>query len=622
MNDPRTRYQFGDFELDVDQQRLSRLDGSISVPLTGKAFDTLVYLVEHAGEQLAKDTLLKAIWPDVVVEENSLTQVISSLRQLLGEERGEHRYIVTLPRKGYRFVAEVHRREPLPPVQPRKRRGQWVSGVMFLLVAAVAIGAVILQLSQSTRKTEPMRTLAILPFKPLVPAERNPSLELGMTDSLISQLAQRGDRQVPPLSSVRRYADVDQDALAAGRELGVDAVLDGLIQRQDDHLRVSARLLRVADGHQLWAEIFDQPFTGIFEVQDAIATRIAAAVSLQTPSAEELARRHGTRDADAYTLYASGRYAFSRLTEPALLQAIDYYQQAVARDPSYARAYAGIADSYSLLGVIGSRAPRETFPHGLAAADKALQLDPQLAAAYTARGQIRAVYDFDARAALEDLKRAAEIDPEYASIYFYRGVLHSAQGDQERARQEFLRAQQLEPDVLAAPAAAALSLMYARRYGEAIAELRRILTLADDFEMARGFLIRTLLAKGAADEALQELQGRKLQTFGSHGFLAEALALAGRKSEAQAELDRVLALSKQQYVSAYDIAMIYAALRDADNTFQWLNRGIDERATALTSVAVDPSLDFLHADPRFPGLVRRIGLYEQPWPKPTPTPSN
>jgi DNA-binding winged helix-turn-helix (wHTH) protein/TolB-like protein len=607
MNGPRTSYEFGDFAFDIDQQRLSRRDGSGSVPLTGKAFDTLVYLVEHAGEALDKDTLLQSIWPGVVVEENSLTQVISSLRELLGEQRGENRYIATLPRKGYRFVAEVRPREPLPPTQPRKRRGHWVSGVLFLLVAAFAIGAVMLQLSQSARKAPPVRTLAILPFKPLVPADRDPSLEFGMADSLITQLAQRGDQVVKPLSSVRKFGAVDQDALAAGRELGVDSVLDGLIQRQGDHLRVSARLLRVADGRQLWAQTFDQPFTGIFEVQDAISTRIAGALSLQAPSEEMLARRRGTQDPEAYALYASGRYAFSRLTEPALLQATDFYRQAVTRDPYYARAYAGIADSYALLGVIGSRPPHAMFPHARAAADKALELDPRLAPAYTARAHIRLVYDFDARGALEDLNRAAEIDPEYDPIYFYRGAIYTARGDAERSREEFRRTQQLNPNGLAAPAAAAWSLVYARRYDEAIAELRRILAIADDFQLARGFLIRTLLAKGAYDEALQELQGRTLQTLGSHGFRAEALALAGRKQEAQTELDRVLALSKQQYVSAYDIAMIYAAMRDPDKTFEWLNRAVDERAPALNSVGPDPMLDFVRADPRFAALMRRLG---------------
>ncbi len=612
MSGTRKRYEFGDFELDIDQQHLSRRDGGGSVPLTGKAYDALVYLVEHAGEPLDKDTLLKTLWPGVVVEENSLTQVISTLRQILGEERGENRYIATLPRKGYRFVAEVQRRDALTPLQPRRRRGHWVSGVLFLLLAAFAIGAVMLQLSQSARQRAPIRTLAILPFKPLVPEQRNPSLELGMADSLILQLAGRDDQAVTPLSSVRRYAAVDQDALAAGRDLKVDTVLDGLIHRQDDHLRVSARLLRVADGRQLWTQTFDEPFTDIFEVQDAIATRIASALAVQAPSAEVLARRRGTQDPEAYALYVSGRFAYARLTEPTLLQAIDFYQQAVKRDPGYARAYAGIADCYSLLGVIGSRAPKETFPLARAAADKALELDPQLAAAHTARAHIRLVFDFDARGALEDLTRAAQIDPELGVIYFYRGTAYGARGEIERSRQEFQRAQQLEPYLLAAPAAAALALMHARRYDEAIAELRRILTLEDGFDLARGFLVRTLLAKGAYDEALQELQGRTIQTLGSRGFLAEALALAGRRDAARAELDRVLALSKQQYVSAYDVAMIHAAFRDPDQTLSWLNRAVDERATALTSLAADPLLDFLRADPRFAAVVQRVGLYQQP----------
>ena len=189
-------------------------------------------------------------------------------------------------------------------------------------------------------------------------------------------------------------------------------------------------LLRVADGRQLWTQIFDQPFTDIFEVQDTIATRIAKALSMQAPSAEMLARRHGTSDPEAYLLYTSGRFAFSRLTEATLLQAIDFYRQAVTRDPSYARAYASLADCYSLLGVIGASAPHETFPLARAAVDKALELDSQLASAYTARAQIHAVYDFDAHSALEDLNRAAELDPELSSIYFYRGVVYGCAGRQ------------------------------------------------------------------------------------------------------------------------------------------------------------------------------------------------
>lgn len=612
MHNSRAIYEFGDFALDIGQQRLSGRDGSNPVAVTGKPFDTLVYLVEHAGEPIEKETLLKAIWPGVVVEENSLTQVISALRQLLGEVRGEHRYIATLPRKGYRFVAEVKRREAASPRDKPRHRARFF-GVTLVFVAVLTIAGVALYRSHFIAHA-PVRTLAILPFKPLVPEERNLSLEFGMADSLITQLAQRSDQVVSPLSSVRRYAAVDQDAIAAGRELGVDAVLEGLLQRQDDRLRVSARLLRVADGRQLWAQNFDQRFTGIFAVQDAIAERIAAALSLQMPGAAAIAQRHGTQDPDAYALYASGRFAFQRLTEPTLLQAIDFYKQAVARDPNYAPAHAGLADCYSLLAVIGSRAPREMFPLARASADKALELDPQLAAAYTARGQIRAVYDHDTQGAFEDLNRAAELDPQHASTYFYRGVVYGSEGDIERSRKEFQHAQQLEPYALAQPAAAALSLLYARRYDDAVTELRRILTLDDDFDLARGFLIRALLAKGAYDQALDEMKGRTIQTLGSHGFRGQALALSGRHDEARAELDRVLALSQRQFVSAYDIAMIYAAFHDSDNTFLWLDRALEERAAAMGTVALDPLLDFLHQDGRFVALVKRIGLYERPLP--------
>jgi DNA-binding winged helix-turn-helix (wHTH) protein/TolB-like protein len=613
MSRTGAHYEFGDFALDVGEQCLLRRDTGQTIVLTTKVFETLLYFVEHAGETLDKDVLLRSIWPGVVVEENSLTQNVSTLRQALGEARGENRYIATVARRGYRFVAKVTRRdgamEPsvaAPPAAARRPR--------LLLVAAAAVSIVVIAAiiffasATRPRETAPLaaHTLAILPFKPLLPAERNESLELGMAESLISHLSQPGRQAISPLSSVRRYGALDQDPIAAGRELGVDTVLDGSLQRSGNRLRVAARLLRVADGQQLWAQSFDQDFTTIFDVQDTIAARVAQAISVGQGVGSTRGTPY-TQDSEAYALYASGQFAWARQTEPSLLQAIGFFEQAIARDPNYALAYASLADTYALLGVFGMRAPREVFPKARSAVEKALSIDPDLAAAHSALGHIKMMYEHDWDGAAREYARALQIDPSLAVAYHRRGLLYAIQGDIEHALQANARAQQLEPLWLAPKGAAGNFLYLAGRYDESIQLCEKILALDEGADNARSFLIRNLLVKGDYERALAEYDRRPLQMPGSNAHRAQALALSGQRAAALAELDRVLKFSKERYVPAYDIALIYAALADTENTFKWLDRAVEDRSTLMVFLARDPMFDAFHSDPRWNALVQRVG---------------
>ena len=619
-----TLYDFGDYTLDAVQQVLRRRGDERPIPLTGKVFDTLLYLVEHAGATIEKDELLRSIWPGQVVEENSLTQNISTLRQLLGEVRGENRYIVTIARKGYRFVAQVTAREPdedrrapeeavASQAPPASSFGRWRKGPVLAFVAAmVVIIAAVVLLSIPVGDREPVaanRTLAILPFKPLLLAERNESLELGMTESLIASLGRHNPLVISPLSSVRRYAALDQDPLAAGRELGVDTVLDGSLQRRDDRLRVSVRLLRVADGRQLWAHSFDQDFTTIFDVQDNIAAKVSEALSVQWAGSESTRGAPYTDDAEAYALYTSGRFAWTRQTEASLQQAIEFFEQAIARDPNYALAYSGLADSHAVVGVFGIHAPHVEFPKARAAVERALAIDPDLAAAHSALGHIKAQYEHDWDGAAEEYARALAIDSSVALTHHRRALLYAMQGDLDRAMAASERAQHLEPLWLAPQAATGNFLYYAKRYQESIQYLDRVLALDERADNARSSLIRSLIAAASYDRALAECDRRPLRTPGSNAFRAQALALSGRSAAARLELNRVLGLSKERYVAAYDIALIYAALGDTQNTFAWLERAVEDRSTLINFLAVDPMFDALHADPRFVALVRRLGIH-------------
>ena len=630
MTRTRALYEFGDFALDVGQQRLLRRDTGEAIPLVGKAFDTLLYLVEHAGEPLDKDLLLHSIWPGVIVEENSLTQNVSTLRQVLGETRGENRYIATISRKGYRFVAKVTRRDELvlsnaaetsaaappgaAPASARRRIGLIPVAAVVLTVAIAAIALLFTRTGPRAPVPVAGQTLAILPFKPLLPAERNESLELGMTESLISSLSRYSPRAISPLSTVRRYAALDQDAIAAGRELGVDTVLDGSLQRRGDRLRVSVRLLRVADGRQLWAQTFDQDFTTIFDVQDIIAARVAQALSVRWVASESTRGAPYTQDPEAYALYSSGRLAWTRQTEASLLQAIVFFEQAIARDPNYALAYSGLADSYAVLGVFGIRAPHEVFPKARRAVEKALSIDPDLAAAHSALGHIKVQYEHDWEGAAREYARALQLDSSLALTYHRRGLLYAMQGDTDRALAQSERAQQLEPLWLAPRVGAGNFLYYAKRFDESIRLIEQVLALDERADSARSVLIRDLLCKGEYERALREIDRRPLQSPGSNAYRAQALALSGRRKEALAELDRVLKLSKERYVAAYDIALIYAALADTENTFLFLERAMEDRSSLINFLAQDPFLDKLHTDPRFASLVQRIGIYHRALP--------
>src|SRR5438270_12976785 len=305
-------YEFGGFRLDASKRLLLKGGGEV-VPLTPKVFDTLLYLVERGGAVVDKDELMRAVWPDTVVEETNLNQNISALRRALGESRGEHRYILTVPGRGYRFVADVKRR-------------------------ADAGG-------RAQTSVSSIRNLAVLPFTPLVAENRDAALELGIADALIGRIG-GGEIIVRPINSVRKYVGLDQDPLAAGRELGVESVLEGSIQRWGDHLRVTVRLVNVSDGASLWTGTFDEKFTNIFAIQDAIAEKVAGALAPQLghEKKKRLTKRY-TLNAEAYELYVRGRYHALKATPPEIQTAISYFRQAIDRDPVYGFAYLGLADA-------------------------------------------------------------------------------------------------------------------------------------------------------------------------------------------------------------------------------------------------------------------------------------
>ncbi|HET6630648.1 MAG TPA: winged helix-turn-helix domain-containing protein [Woeseiaceae bacterium] len=578
-------YDFGPFRLDGKRRIVvSRADGQV-LPLTTKAFDTLLHLVEHAGEVVDRATLLREIWPNVVVEANNLNQVISSLRRAIGEDPAAHRFIMTVPGRGYRFIADVDNVAADGPGEEAAR------------------GAGTARQAGAQRE----RSLAVLPFRPLVAADRHESLELGMADALIASIGGLRDVQVRPLSATRRYGRLEQDPVEAGRSLGVDYVLDGSLQRSDSHLRVSVRLIDVQSRRQLWSDHFDEDFTDIFSIQDRIAERVASSlVDTLTSGERDRLRRHPTQDAHAYQLYVT---AWSSLTRPScssMTEALRYLEQAVARDPSFALAHACLADCYAVLAVFGGGAPHDIFPQALAAVTKALAIDPELAEAHAELGHIRMVYNLDLDGAEEAFRRALGIDPNSAMAHHYMGLLLIARGTLDDALASVRRAQALAPLALNFNANVGMIHYYARRYEQAVAQLETTLAMDPASDHARSLLGRALLRLGEFERAILEFERRRSVTIGSAADLPAACALAGREDDARAQLEKMKQAAQDRYVSPFDVATVHAALGDTEETLHWLEQALEQRAQPVNFLCVDPAFDAFRQEPRFERMLASL----------------
>ena len=644
MGEPRPHvYEFGDFQLDADRRLLLRRDGQI-VPLKPKIFETLLYLVEHNGTVLEKDELMRAIWPNTVVEENNLSQNISALRRVLGEKPDEHHYIVTVPGRGFRFVAAVSGRTDedareggVEAVEAAARRtarspGRLKSNLRLIVLACVLVagmlgaglflwrartgtapvGSPAPAVAPSLPSAAPVKIIAVLPFKPLVQGEEDQALQLGMADTLIVKLSNSREIVVRPISAVRSYGALEQDPQAAGRELNVEAVLDGYIQRRGTRIRVTARLISVGDGRQLWAGQFDEKMTDIFAVQDAISERVATALALPL-TGEERARlkRRDTENVEAYQLYLRGRYFLSKRLPEALQKAIEYFRQAIALDSDYAQAYAGLSGAYAFMSSaeFGGMPPREVMPKAKEAALKALAIDDGLAEAHISVGRA-AVFERDWPVVEREYKRGLDLDPNYSEGRQLYALFLLRMGRLDEALAEARRAWEIEPSSANKIVVLGWIHYFRREYDASIEQYGQTLEMDPNNQPARFRLGLAYLQKGMLDQAIAELE-KAVSLSGRNArhvaFLGYAYALFGRRGEAQRLLTELQVRSRHAYVCSYDIAIIYLGLGDNEHALEWLEKTDQERDDWLLQIKVEPVMDKVRSDPRFQGLVRRIG---------------
>jgi len=647
-------YAFGDFVLERSQQQVHRFDGS-ELNLSPRLFNALLLFVEHAGELLDKDALMRALWPGLVVDENSLSQVVSSLRRALADDPVASRYIQTVPRRGFRFIATVTalphptstgiarhatpRDAPQPALEPARdgvtpsglatgaparpgegnasTRRHWLQ-LVLIGGAAASLGAVALWVARRAPAAPgagASATLAVLPFKPLVTEARDELLEVGMADSLIARLSTVPGLVVRSVGSVRRYAGTDQDPLRAARELDVAWVVDGSLQRRGDQLRLTARLLRGSDGIAAWTGTFDEKFTGVFEVQDAISTRVAKVLA---PNLEVFARTQrpvvglgGTGSTDAYQLYlAASRYA-QDMRANGLRKSMALYRQALDVDPGYALAWVGLAEAHrrTLFGT--DARPSEAFEPADVAIRHALALVPDLAEARAEEAFKLYWFDFDWAGAEREFRRALVINPNVVSAHFGLASLLLNQDRLDEGFAQMRMTRELDPMSPVYNTLEAAYLLEAGRRDEARGRLTRALDIAPGFWLAHCTLGLLNLADHRTADAIAEMRRgvaladgttRPLALLGMH------LARIGQHEEARGILNQLLTLAQTRYVSPSSIAAVYAALGDVGPALDALDQAFVARDTRLIFLKDDPRLMSLRQEPRFVDLVHRLKL--------------
>jgi serine/threonine-protein kinase len=468
-----------------------------------------------------------------------------------------------------------------------------------------------------------VKSIAVLPFKPLSADESDEYLGLGMADTLITKLSNLQQLIVRPTSVVRRYAEGEQDPIAAGREQRVDAVLEGSIQRAGQRIRVTVRLLNVADGRALWTYQFDeQPYADIFAVQDSISERVAEslAVKLTGEQRAALAKRY-TENVEAYQLYLMGHYhSIRRVPEafgpsPAigynLRKSIEYFQRAIEIDPNYALAYSGLSRSYATLPINSDVPSAEVWPRAKEAAMKALELDDALAEAHLSLGAIKFWIEWDWPGVEREFKRAIELNPNHALAHFWYAHYLSNMGRHSEAIAEAKRAFELDPVSPMTSLFLGQFLYQARQYDEAIEPLQNALEIVPNDWIAHLNLGKVYVQQKKYGEAIAEFQKAREFSRGTTetiSVMGHALAVSGQRAEAHKVLDELKRMSKQRYVPPYNIAAVYAGLGEKEQVLDWLEKAYEERDVRLVFLKIDPKWDGLRTEPRFNDLLRRIGL--------------
>lgn len=644
-------YEFDCFRVDPTNRLLLR-DGEV-VSLTAKTFDLLLVLVESDGRLMEKEEVLRRVWPQSFVEEGNLSRHVSTLRKALGETPKAHQFIITVPGYGYKFVAPVKELRETPSITtiteqavsttvieeeismaatpaPRalsetqekatglkgtqkRRPKRLLMSVACLVVMALTVLLIFRREKAGLPTKGPaLKSIAVLPLKPLNAENRDSVYELGIADSLILKLSSVKELIVRPLSATRKYTNPELDPLVAGREQQVDYVLAPSYQLADGKIRVTAQLFNVRDGSVASVFKCDESCTDIFATQDAISEKVGRLLLTRLTSEQSsLLAKQYTNNEEAYRLYLQGKYFLDRRKVPNFRKAIDYFEQAIRLDPNYALAYAELAWAHWSVVYYGVENSGEERRKARDLVMRSLTLDDSLAEAYSVLGEIRDNYDWDFSAAEQAHVRALELDPNSSQVHTRYSIHLMVVGRLDEAQAEIKSAIELEPTSLFINRLLGDVLYWSRRYDEAIAQFKRVVAMDATFGGAVVWLWQSYEMKGDYDQAFEWYCGFHQQEGASARELRAIKTLYGKqgwRGILQREIEKYQQAEKKGESHDSEIARLYAQLGDREQAFVHLERAYKNREAWTVTILIDPELDPLRSDPRFDELVRRVGL--------------
>lgn len=630
--------RFGDFVVDGRARALYKL--GVRLKLHRQPFEVLLLLVAHPGDVVTREELQAKLWPkDTFVDfENSLNSAVKKLRQVLGDSATAPRFIETVPRIGYRFMEKVEIQGPSPAEVPTKdtseitppsqspshfsSRRKWLVAVVACLTLFALVAALFLHFHSHVNAVPAGRTmLAVLPFENLTGDAAQDYLSDGLTEEMIAQLEQAAPQNFGVIapSSVMQYKGSPEQLDEIARRLGVEYILEGALRRDSERVRITTQLIRVQDRKIVWARQYDRELKNLLAVQSEIAQEIADEIQITLGHSSNPNSTTAAQTAvapvpyDAYDLYLRGRYLLNTRNTLSFPLAANYFQQAIAKDPKYARAYAALADSYALMSSYYVAPPEEITPKARAAALKALQLDNSLAEAHTALALITENYDWDWQTAEKEFRLAIQLDPNYPTAHHWYAEYLMWQGRFDEALAESERARQLDPLSLIIATDHGAILYYSRQYPSAIQEFRTILEINPGIGRARALLLYSYLAAHQFDQAVNEIDKwhRTDNSPGTWVLQAYIFSRSGdlpqaRRLVASFEQANVHHRDDPTWVPSEILACL--ALGQKDQAFAALQRAFLDRSNTLTGLKVDPIYDPLRKDPRFQDLLRRVGL--------------
>ncbi len=617
---PSDIVDFGIFQLDLKARELHK--AGVKVKLQEQPFRVLALLVDRAGQVVTREELRQRVWPTdaYVAFDQGLNNAIKKVRDALGDSADSPRFIETLARHGYRFVAPVGavpQRPSEPQVRfglPTLRKPALIGTASACLLAALAYWA----WHGSTMRAQPPTEKVILAVLPFDNLSRDPDQEFfsdGLTEEMIAQLGKLNPERLTVISrgSVARYKDSRLAANQIGRELHADYLVQGSVRRAADRVRITVQLIQVRDQTDLWAESYDRELKDILTLQDSVSRTIAKQIHITlTPDQQTRLPARANLDPGAYEAYLKGRYYWNKRTGDGLQKALIYFQQAINKDPTYGAAYSGLADCNSGLAWHGFKSPAEALPKANAAALKAIEIDPQSAEAHASLGLVL-THRWDWAGAEAEFKHALRLDSRYANAHHWYGDYLSIMGRHDEALLEARQALELDPLNLMIGTWVGRRYYLARKYDLAIEQGRNTVELDANFAAAHLLLGENYVQVGLHEQGLAELQSAASLSGNSPLYVAQvavAYASAGRKTEALQIVAQLQTISTTRYVSPYGLAQIYAALSDREQTFKGLQIAYDDRAVWMSYLAVDPVFDNFRPDQRFQDLLRRVRLLQ------------